>query len=165
MYLQRQPNDTLDTSSGRTFLRLRQSGLQVCWSCKELTYAQFWTTPKFVRPTTYQTWILPSSCQLGVLHLIIHVKYVRGHTMLIRCCFVIIVSNDGYHLFCLKLELIQVLAGIWYCPSCFPTTPWILFIPCRTFPGSSLGGGYMRISSQPPLVHCIYTCMHLFLVD
>jgi hypothetical protein len=26
-------------------------------------------------------------------------------------------------------------------------------------------GGYMRISSQPPFVHCIYMCVHLFLVD
>jgi hypothetical protein len=26
-------------------------------------------------------------------------------------------------------------------------------------------GGNMRISSQPPLVHCIYVCMHIFLVD
>jgi hypothetical protein len=26
-------------------------------------------------------------------------------------------------------------------------------------------GGYMIISFQPPLMHCIYMCMHLFLVD
>jgi hypothetical protein len=34
---------------------LRRSGLQVCWSCKELTYTQFGITPKIVCPTTCQT--------------------------------------------------------------------------------------------------------------
>jgi hypothetical protein len=32
--------------------RLRWSGLQVCWSCKELMDAQFGITTKIVRPTT-----------------------------------------------------------------------------------------------------------------
>ncbi|CAK9271270.1 unnamed protein product [Sphagnum jensenii] len=31
--------------------------------------------------------------------------------------------NGGYHLFCLKPKFIQVLVDIWYCSSCFPTTP------------------------------------------
>ncbi len=48
--------------------------------------------------------------------------------------------NGGYHLFCLKPELTQVLAGIWYYSSCFPTTSWFLLRLCHTFPGSSLGG-------------------------
>jgi hypothetical protein len=26
-------------------------------------------------------------------------------------------------------------------------------------------GGYMKISSQPPFVHCIYMFVHIFLVD
>jgi hypothetical protein len=26
-------------------------------------------------------------------------------------------------------------------------------------------GGNMKISSHPPLVHCIYMCVHIFLVD
>ncbi|KAH9539343.1 hypothetical protein CY35_15G053300 [Sphagnum magellanicum] len=30
--------------------------------------------------------------------------------------------NGGYHLFCLKPELTQVLADNWYCSSCSPTT-------------------------------------------
>ncbi len=47
-----------------------------------------------MRPTTYWTWILPSSRQLGFLHLIIHVRYVRGQTMLNRCCFAITVMVD-----------------------------------------------------------------------
>jgi hypothetical protein len=28
-----------------------------------------------------------------------------------------------------------------------------------------LGGEYMRISFQPSLVHCIYMCVHFFLID
>jgi hypothetical protein len=81
VYLQRQPNDTLDNSSSRTILRIkaiRPSGLQVCWSCKELMDTQFKIIPKIVRLATCQTLILPSSRRLGFLHLIIHVKYVRG---------------------------------------------------------------------------------------
>jgi hypothetical protein len=31
--------------------------------------------------------------------------------------------NGGYHLFYLKLELIQVPTNIWYCSSCFPVAP------------------------------------------
>jgi hypothetical protein len=27
------------------------------------------------------------------------------------------------------------------------------------------GGYYMRISFQPPFVHCIYMCVHFFLID
>ncbi len=31
--------------------------------------------------------------------------------------------NGGYHLFCFKPELTQVLTGIWYCSLCFPVAP------------------------------------------
>jgi hypothetical protein len=47
-----------------------------------------------VRPATCRIWILPSSRRLGFLHLIIHVRNVGGQTMLIRCCFSIIVMVD-----------------------------------------------------------------------
>jgi hypothetical protein len=66
----------------------------VCWSYKELMDAQFVIIPKIVRPATCRTWILPSSRRLGFLHLIIHVRYVRGRTMLIRCCFVTTIMVD-----------------------------------------------------------------------
>jgi len=66
----------------------------VCWSYKELTDAQFEIIPKIVRPTTCRTWILPSSRRLGFLHLIIDVRYVRGRTMLIKCCFATTVMVD-----------------------------------------------------------------------
>jgi len=47
--------------------------------------------------------------------------------------------NGGYHLFCFKLEFIQVPIDIWYCSSCSPTTPRFLLRPCHTFLGLSLG--------------------------
>ncbi len=53
-----------------------------------------WGHSKKVCPVTCRTWILPSSRRLGFLHLTIHVRYVRGQTMLMRCCFVIIVMVD-----------------------------------------------------------------------
>jgi hypothetical protein len=54
--------------------------------------------------------------------------------------------NGAYHLLCLKPELIQVPAGIWYYSSCSLIAPGFLLKPCHVFPNSSLGGGYMRIS-------------------
>jgi hypothetical protein len=48
--------------------------------------------------------------------------------------------NGGYHLFCLKPKLTQVLAGIWYCSSCSPVAPWFLLRPCHAFFDSNLGG-------------------------
>jgi hypothetical protein len=47
-----------------------------------------------MRPTTCEIWILPSSRRFRFLHLTIHVKYVKGQTMLIICYFVIIVMVD-----------------------------------------------------------------------
>jgi len=55
---------------------------------------QFRIILKIVRPATCRTWILPSSCQLGFLHLTIHVKYIKGQTMLIRCYFTITIMVD-----------------------------------------------------------------------
>ncbi len=66
----------------------------MCWSCKELTDAQFRIIPKIVRFAICRTWILSSSRRLGFLHLIIHVRYVRGRTMLIRCYFAITIMVD-----------------------------------------------------------------------
>ncbi len=66
----------------------------MCWNYKELTDAQFGITPKTMHLATYQTWILPSSCRFGFLHLTIHVSYLREQTMLIKCCCAIIVLVD-----------------------------------------------------------------------
>jgi len=83
--------------------------------------------------------------------------------MLIKCCFVIIVMVDTiysasgrssfkfpsafgivHHVFLQHLDFYSNHATL------FPAQVW---------------GGYMIISSQPPLMHYIYMCVHLFLVD
>jgi len=56
--------------------------------------AQFKITPKTMCPTTYRTWILPSSRRLRFLHLTIYIRYVKGLMKLIKCCFAIIVMVD-----------------------------------------------------------------------
>jgi len=61
---------------------------------QKLINAQFGITPKTMHLATCRTWILPSSHQCGFLHLTIHVKYVKGQTMLIKCYFVIIIMVD-----------------------------------------------------------------------
>jgi hypothetical protein len=132
---------------------LRQSGLQVCWNYKEPTDAQFGITPKNVCLSTCQTWILPSSRRFGFLHLTIHVRYVRGQTMLIRCCFAIIV-----------MVYIIFFASSWSSlkfPPAVGTVHHVLLqhldyiqtMPCFSWLRSR--GGYMKISSQIPVVHCI----------
>jgi hypothetical protein len=77
VYFQQQPNDILNISSNHIILRIKvivfSSGLDL----KESTNAQFKMTSKIVRPATYWTWILPSSCWFGFLHLTIHVRYVK----------------------------------------------------------------------------------------
>jgi hypothetical protein len=92
--LQRQPNDPLDTFFSHIILRIKVIKPLGCWSYKELTDAQFEIILKIVRPATCRTWILPSSRRLRFFHLIIHVKYVKRQTMLIRCYFVITIMVD-----------------------------------------------------------------------
>ncbi len=58
VYLEWQPNDILNTSSGHSILRInyfKGPGLHVCWSYKELTDAQFGITPKIVCIATCRT--------------------------------------------------------------------------------------------------------------
>jgi len=118
---------------------------------------QFRIIPKIVCPTTCWTWILPSSRQLGFLHLIIHVRYVKGQMMLIRCCFVITVMVDTISFASsqssLKFSstisiihhvLLQQLDSYSDHATLFPAQVW---------------GGNKRISSQPPLVHYLYVCV------
>jgi hypothetical protein len=87
VYLQHQPNDTLDTSFGCTILRIKVIKPLGVLELQGPNRCIIEIIPKIVRPTTCRTWILPSSRWLGFLHLIIHVRYVRGHMMLIGCCF------------------------------------------------------------------------------
>jgi hypothetical protein len=78
VYLQRQPNDTLDTSSSRIILRIKAIRPLGVLELQGADGRTIRIIPKIVRLATCQTWILPSSRRLGFLHLIIHVRYVRG---------------------------------------------------------------------------------------
>jgi hypothetical protein len=133
----------------------------VCWSCKELTNAQFGIIPKIMHPATYRTWILPLSRRLGFLHLTIHVRYVRGQTMLIKCCFVIIVMVDTIYFASsrnsLKFPPHLVLFIMFSYSTLMSTQTMPRFSRFRS------NGGYMRISSRLPLVHYIYMCVCAFL--
>ncbi len=76
------------------------------------------------------------------------------------CCFAIIVVVDTIYSASSWSSL--KFTGVWYYSSCSLAAPWFLLRPCHAFSGSSLGGGYMKISSQPVLVHYIYMCVHFF---
>jgi len=94
VYLRRQPNDTLNTFSDRTILRIKAISPLGVLELQGVNERTIRITLKIMRPTTCRTWILPSSRQLGFLHLNIHVRYVRGQTMLIRCYIAIIIMVD-----------------------------------------------------------------------
>jgi hypothetical protein len=144
--------------------RLKRSCLHVCWNCKELTDAQFEIIPKIVHPATCQTWILPSSRQLGFPPLNYPCQVCQRiddvDQMLVwdNC-------NGGYHLFCFKPELTQVLTDIWYCSSCFHATLWFLLKPCHIFLGSGLGGDTWEFHFSLLLCIVYILCVHIFLVD
>jgi hypothetical protein len=122
VYLQRQPNDTLDTSSGRTILRIKAIRPS---SVLELQGADGRTIrdhskncapchlPNLDPTIITSTWIPPLDYPCQVC------RRTDDADQMLLCdnC------NGGYHLFCLKPELTQVPAGNWYCPSCSPTTP------------------------------------------
>jgi len=133
----------------------------VCWNYKELTDAQFVIIPKIVRPATCRTWILPSSRRLGFLHLIIHVRYVKGRTMLIRCCFVTTVMVDTISSTSSRSSLKFPLAiGIVHHVLLQHLDSYLIStqtMPCFSWLRS--GGGYMRISSQPHLC-IVYIYVH-----
>jgi len=158
VYLQRQPNDTLDTSFGHTILMIKAikpSGvleLQGANGCTIRDHSKNCAPchlPNLDPTIITSTWIPPLDYPCQVC------QRIDDADQMLLCdnC------NGECHFFCLKLELTQIPADNWYCSSCSPTIPWFLFRPCHVFSDSSLGGGYMRISSQPPLVHCIYMCV------
>jgi len=129
----------------------------VCWNYKELTDAQFVIIPKIVRLATCRTWILPSSCRLGFLHLIIHVRYVRGQTILIRCCFVTTVMVD-------TISSASSRSSLKFPPT-IGTVHHVLLQHLDSYSDHAMlfpaqvWGGYMRISFQPHLC-IVYICVH-----
>ncbi len=133
----------------------------MCWSYKELTDAQFVIIPKIVHPATCRTWILPSSRRLGFLHLIIHVKYVRGRMMLIRCYFVTTVMVDTISSASNRSSLkFPSASGIVH-----HVLPQHLdsYSDHATFFPAQVWGGIHENFISASLVHCdICVCMHLF---
>jgi len=163
VYLQRQPNDILDTFFGCTILKIkpiRPSGvleLQRANGCTIQDHSKNYAPYHLLNldPTIITSnWIPPLDYPCQVCQRTDNVDQM----LLCNNC------NGGYHLFCLKLELTQVPANNWYCSSCFLAAPWFLLKPCHTFPSSCLVGDTWEFHLN--LLLCIiYMCMHLFLVD
>jgi hypothetical protein len=78
VYLQRKPNDILNTSFGCTIFKIKIIKPLGVLELQGTNGCIIWDHSKNCAPATYRTWILPSSCRLGFLHLTIHVRYVRG---------------------------------------------------------------------------------------
>jgi hypothetical protein len=122
VYLQRQPNDTLDTYSSCTILRIKAikassvlelQGADGCIIRDHSKNCAPCHLPNLDPTIIMLTWIPPLDYPCKVCQRIDDVDQ-----MLLCDNY-----NGGYHLFCLKLEVTQVSADIWYCSSCFPTTP------------------------------------------
>ncbi len=122
VYIQQQPNDILDTSSGRTILRIkaiRPSSvleLQRIYECTIRDHSKNYAPCHLsnLDPTIItSTWIPPLDYPCQVC------QGTNNANQMLFCnnC------NGGYPLFCLKSELTQVPADIWYCSSCSPIAP------------------------------------------
>ncbi len=122
VYFQRQPNDTLDTSSGHTILRIKAimpSGVLKLQGTNERTIRDHSKNcapchlPNLDPTIITLTWIPPLDYPCQVCQ-----RTDDADRMLLcdNC-------NGGYHLFCLKPKLTQVPIGNWYYSSCSPTSP------------------------------------------
>ncbi len=122
VYLQRQPNDTLDTSSGRTILRIMairpscvlelqgangrtiQDHSENCAPCHMSNLDATIITLTWIPPLDYPCQV----CQ--------RIDDVDQMLLCDNC-------NSGYHLFYFKPELTQVPTSNWYCSSCSLIAP------------------------------------------
>ncbi len=122
VYLYRQPNDTLNTSSGHIILKIkaiRPLGVLELQKIDERTiqdhskncapYHLLNLDPTIIM----STWIPPLDypCQIC--------QKTDDADQMLLCNN----RNCGYHLFYLKPELTQVPVSIWYSSSCFPASP------------------------------------------
>jgi hypothetical protein len=121
VYLQWQPNDTLDTSYSRTILRIKAIRPLGVLELQGADGRTIWDHSKNCAPyhlpnldptIIMSTWIptLDYPCQVC--------QRIDDADQMLFCDN----YNGGYHLFCLKLELTQVPTDIWYCSSCSPAT-------------------------------------------
>jgi hypothetical protein len=122
VYLQWQPNDTLDTSSGRIILRIkviRPSGVLELQGADGRTIRDHSKNCapchlSNLNPTIItSTWTPPLDYPCEVC------QRTNNADQMLFCnnC------NGGYHFFCLKPKLIQVPTSNWYCSSCSPIAP------------------------------------------
>jgi hypothetical protein len=161
VYLQRQFNNTLDTFSNCTLLRIKVIRASSVLELQGADECTIWDHSKNCSPChlsnldptiIMSTWIPPLDYPCQVCQ-----KIDDANQMLLcdNC-------NGGYHLFCLKPELTQVPAGIWYCLSRSPAAPWFLFKPWHTFPDSGLRGDTWEFHLSLFLcIIYIYMCVHI----
>ncbi len=122
VYLQQQPNDTLDTSSSHTILRIkaiRLSGVLELQGVDERTIQDHskncapYHLPNLDPTIIMSTWIPPLDYPCQVC------QRTYDANQMLPCNN----YNGGYHLFCFKSEFTQVPVGIWYRSSCSPAAP------------------------------------------
>jgi hypothetical protein len=120
VYLQRQANDTPDSSSNHTILKIKMikalgvlelQGADGCTIQNHSKNCAPYHLPNSDPTIITLTWIPPLDYPCQVC------QRIDDADQMLFCdnC------NGGYHLFCLKPELTQIHAGIWYCSSCSPT--------------------------------------------
>ncbi len=123
-YLQRQPNDILDTFFSRTILRIKMikpSGVLEFQGANECTirdHSKNYAPCHLLNLDTTitiitSTWIPPLDYPCQVCQRIDDVDQM----LFCDNC------NGEYHIFCLKLKLTQISVDIWYCSSCSPAAP------------------------------------------
>jgi hypothetical protein len=162
VYHQRQPNDTLDISSGHTILKIKLIKPSCVLELQGVNGRTIQDHSKNCAPyhllnlnptIIMSTWIPPLDYPCQVC------QRIDNANQMLLCdnC------NGGYHIFWFKPEHTQVPVGNWYYSSYSPITPWFLLKLCHVFPSLGLGGIHENFISASSCA--LYICVHLFLVD
>jgi hypothetical protein len=122
VYLQQQPNDTLDTSFGRTILRIKAIRPSSVLELQGANGRIIWDHSKNYAPCHLPN-LDPTIITLTCIPPFDYPCQVCQRTDDANQMLLCNNCNGRYHLCCLKPELIQVLAGIWHYPSCSRATP------------------------------------------
>ncbi|CAM6125102.1 unnamed protein product [Calypogeia fissa] len=120
VYLQRQPNDTLDTSTSRIILRVKSlnpSGVLELQGADGRTIKDHSKNcapchlPNLDPTIVTSNWIPPADYPCKVC------QRIDDADQMLLCDH----CNGGYHMFCLQPQLTQVPPGLWFCPLCSST--------------------------------------------
>ncbi|CAM6093253.1 unnamed protein product [Calypogeia fissa] len=120
VYLQRQPNDTLDTSASRIILRVKSlnpSGVLELQGADGRTIKDHSKNcapchlPNLDPTIVTSNWIPPADYPCKVC------QRIDDADQMLLCDH----CNGGYHMFCLQPQLTQVPPGLWFCPLCSST--------------------------------------------